>query len=171
VIKYVSLGIGALIAMEGFKAYGALGQDWNGMLGRVLSVLVFYVIQHGELNPIIMSKGQMGPLQMLSQAFGGKPIDLQLVDPEEMLDAARWGWWCYAFDMVVGLVVWNPLRTERPFQLMASGAVTWGDVIVTNLLMIAAVTFALQECIAFYLRKGGKLPANPFNKKGARHAN
>jgi hypothetical protein len=61
-MKYIVLGIGGLIAFEGLKAYGAMGFQWNGVLGKVLAILVFLVIQGGELRPVLMSKGQIGPL-------------------------------------------------------------------------------------------------------------
>jgi hypothetical protein len=158
-MRYIILGVGALIAFEGFKAYGALGQEWNGILGKVLAILVFVIIQWGELKPVVMTKGQMGPLQIIAQSFGGKQIDLQLTDPEELHAACLWAFRCFIADMVVGLVVWMPIKAADPMQLIQAGAVTLADLSWSNLGMILAVTFLLEECVAFYLRKGGTIPA------------
>jgi hypothetical protein len=158
-MKYLFLLIGGLIAFEGLKAYGALGQEWNGLLGKVLAFLVFVIIQWGELKPVFMTKGQMGPLQIIAQSFGGKQIDLQLTDPEELHAACLWAFRCFIADMVVGLVVWMPIKAADPMQLIQAGAVTLADLSWVNLGMILAVTFLLEECIAFYLRKGGYVPA------------
>jgi hypothetical protein len=166
-LKLIVIGIGGLIAFEGFKAYGALGYEWNGMLGKVLAILIFCVIQQGELRPVIMSRGQMGPLQTLALSFGGKPINLQLVDPEELHDASKWAFRCYCADMVVGLFVWVPVR----FALIQAGAVTPSDISLPNLGMIIAVTFVLQECVAYYLRNGGRVPSMPFSGKAKSNAN
>ena len=160
-IKYFVLGIGGLVAFEGFKAYSALGSEWNGGVGRILAVLVFIIIQWGELKPTIMSQGQVGFLQVLASSFGGKQINLTLVDPEELHDACCWAFRCYMADMVVGLFVWTPV----PLRLINAGAVTWADVSIQDLGMIIAVTFVLQECVAFYLRNGGRVPS-----KGGRNA-
>jgi len=166
-LKLIVIGIGGLIAFEGFKAYGALGYEWNGMLGKVLAILVFLVIQQGELRPVVMSRGQMGPLQALSMSFGGKAINLQLVDPEELHDACTWAFRCYVADMIVGLFVWVPVR----FALIQAGAVTPGDLNLPNIGMIIAVTFVLQECVAYYLRNGGRVPSMPFSKGAKSNAN
>jgi len=166
-LKLIVIGIGGLIAFEGFKAYGALGYEWNGMLGKVLAILIFCVIQQGELRPVLMSRGQTSPLSMLSKSFGGQPINLQLVDPEELHDASMWAFWCYVADMIVGLFVWVPV----PFSLIQAGAVTMGDLSLPNIGMIIAVTFVLQECVAYYLRNGGRAPSMPFTKGAKSNAN
>ena len=97
----------------------------------------------------------------MAQSFGGKTINLQLVDPEELHDACKWAFHCYIADMVVGLIVWIPV----PFSLIQAGAVTMGDLDFRNIAMIVAVTFVMDECVAFYLRKGGRIPAMPFGGK------
>jgi hypothetical protein len=168
-VKFAALFIGGLIAFEGARAYGKLGVEWNGILGLVLATLIFFVIQRGELEPVVMTGGQHTPLQMLIASIGGKKIDLKLVDPEEFHQASTWAFRCYVVDMIVGLFVWQPLKTARPLELLQSGAATAGDVNVGNIGMIIAVTFVLQECVAFYLRKGGWVPSR--KKDGARNAN
>lgn len=170
-MKYLVLGIGGLIAIEGFKAYALLGRQWNGSLGFMLAILIFVIIQGGELRPTLMTKGQVGLLQILAQSFGGKAINLHLCDPEELHEACVWAFRCFIADMVVGLVVWMPIKSQNPMQLIQAGAVTLADLDWGNIGMIVAVTFVLEECVAYFLRKGGKVPSMPSFGKGAKNAN
>lgn len=170
-MRFIVLGIGGLIAIEGLKAYAQMGREWNGALGMVLALLIFAIIQGGELRPTLMTKGQVGFLQIVAQSFGGKPINMHMCDPEELHEACTWAFRCFIADMIVGLVVWMPIKADKPMQLIQAGAVTMADLDWGNIGMILAVTFAMEECIAFYLRKGGNVPSMPFAKGGKRHAN
>ena len=169
-MKWLFLALATFIGLESAKAYARVGMELSGGMGRIIALIIFVMVQSFELRPIVLMGGHGGVLPMLSMASAGKPINMNLADPEELADAASWATRAYLVDFVCGLFVWTPLVVSSGmiWSVIRAGAVTFGDLSFRNCLMIVSCVFALQWCVAQYLRRGGKLPGLA---KGKAHAN
>ena len=104
-MKWLFLGVGAIIFIESAKAYMLVGGSLMGLLGRIGGLLVFLIVQGMEMRPILMTNGAMGIIPKLSSIVGGRQVQLNLADPELLLDATQWATRAYAVDFVAGLFV------------------------------------------------------------------
>ena len=156
-MKWLFLGVGAIIFIESAKAYMLVGGSLMGLLGRIGALLVFLIVQGMEMRPILMTNGAMGIIPKLSSIVGGRQVQLNLADPELLLDATQWATRAYAVDFVAGLFVW-PIISGNAWALLAVGGVSTTNLNPKSVVMIIACVFGLQFCLQQYLTRGGKVP-------------
>jgi hypothetical protein len=156
-MKWLFLGVAAIIFLESAKAYMLLGSSLMGGLGRIGALLVFLIVQGMELRPIVMTGGAMGIIPKLGNIVGGRQVKLNLADPEELIDATQWATRAYAVDFVAGLFVWPPI-SGNAWALLRVGGVSISSLNGKHAVMIMACVFALQFCVQQYLVRGGKVP-------------
>lgn len=156
-MKWLFLGVGAIIFIESAKAYMLVGSSLMGTMGRIGALLIFLIVQGMELRPILMTGGAMGIIPKLSNIVGGRQVKLNLADPEELIDATQWATRAYAVDFVAGLFVW-PVISGNAMALLRVGGVALSNLNGKNVVMIMACVFALQFCVQQYLVRGGKVP-------------
>jgi hypothetical protein len=155
-MKWLFLGVGAIIFIESAKAYMVVGSSM-GLLGRVGALLIFLIVQGMELRPIVATGGAMGLIPKLSSIVAGRQVALNLADPEELLDATQWATRAYAVDFVAGLFVW-PVISGNAWALLRVGGVALTNLNGKSVAMILACVFGLQFCFQQYLVRGGKVP-------------
>ena len=156
-MKWLFLGVGAIIFLESAKAYMLVGSSLMGVLGRIGALLVFLIVQGMEMRPILMTNGAMGIIPKLSSIVGGRQVQLNLADPELLLDATQWATRAYAVDFVAGLFVW-PIISGNAWALLSVGGVSTANLNPKSVVMIIACVFGLQFCFQQYLTRGGKVP-------------
>lgn len=157
-MKWLFLGVGAIIFLESAKAYMVLGASLMGGLGRIGALLIFLIVQGMEIRPIVMTGGAMGIIPKLSNIVGGRQVKLNLADPEELIDATQWATRAYAVDFVAGLFVW-PVIMGNAWALLRVGGVALSNLNGKHVVMILACVFGLQFCVQQYLVRGGKVPS------------
>lgn len=156
-MKWLFLGVGAIIFIESAKAYMLVGSSLMGGLGRIGALLIFLIVQGMEMRPIIMTGGAMGIIPKLSGIVGGRQVKLNLADPEELLDATQWATRAYGVDFVAGLFVW-PVISGNAWALLRVGGVALSNLNGRHAMMILMCVFGLQFCVQQYLVRGGKVP-------------
>ena len=161
-MKYLFLALAGIIFIESAKAYGAIGSEMAGTMGRAGALLIFILVQAFELHPIVLTGGHAKIIPQLSKAVAGRAANMNPADPEVLLDASMWATAAYAVDFVAGINVWPLIKSGELsiWSLFRVGGVTMADIAWTNLIMVFACVFLLQWCAAQYLKRGGKIP-NP----------
>lgn len=151
-MKYLFLVFGIAIAWSSALGYWDLGSQFPG--GWVVAIVGFLLVQRTELEPIILTNGAYSPVEILQKIVTGRPPRYGMADVSQLAEATAWATLGYAADFLLGLFVWPPIPN---LELISVGAVTFLDVNWANIVSIFLCVFALQWCVAQYIRKGGNL--------------
>ena len=152
-MKWLFLVGGGAIAWSSLLAYLDLGKEYPG--GWVVGLVVFLLVQRTELEPIILTNGGLDPVQIIQKIISGDAPRYAMAKPAVLAEATAWATLGYAVDFLLGLFVWPPIPT---LELLSVGAVTFLDINWGNIFNIILCVFALQACMAQFIRRGGKLP-------------
>ena len=164
-MRFLYLGVAAAISISSAKGYWSAGAQLQGLIGAIVAIGVFFMVQRSEILPIAMTGGGANPIRWLQQMVSRGSSQFTLVDPEDLHKATIGATVSYLIDFALGLSVWPPVPDVN--LLMIGGVTPW-DIDLGNIVQIMLCVFGLQFCVGKYLEAGGKLPAFFTNESTAK---